>query len=158
MPLEFAGGEVDRVVAHRSSGTRCGCPLRIDPAGARVEVIRRKQLLGPERHGGGIGNMTGDVGHAELGRFDLEVMESVVVRAHRIEVEPVENAEADQRRQALAVGGEFVHPIAAEVDTQGRDPFGCVGGQIVERQPSAVFRRGRGDRLGQMAAIERLAA
>ena len=57
--------------------------------------------------------MTIDVGEAKLHRFDLDVHALGRVGWVRREVNVLEDAERDQRGEALAVGRDLVHAIAA---------------------------------------------
>ena len=98
--------------------------------------------------------MGGNIGHANLGCFDHQMLERLVVGAHRFKIEALEDAEADQRRQSLAIRRDLVHAVAAEIDADWRHPVGRVRREVVERQGAAVFRGGRRDRFGKLAAIE----
>ena len=135
------GGEIDGLAAMQPAGTGGGGALAIDELGAHVEIVRREQLVCVERHGGGIGDMLGDIGDAELHRFDLEVLHLDAVGIEGGEVEAVEDAEGDQRRQALPVGRYLVQPVAFEIDGKRRHPVGRVRGKIGERHGAAGLRR-----------------
>lgn len=119
-----------------------------------VEVVVRQQPLGADEHRVGIGDMGLDVRHAKLGRLDLEVLDVGAVRIEFFEIEPVENAQRDQSREALTVRRQFVDAIALEIHPERGDPFGRMRAKIVERQGPAVALRSGGDRLGEGAAIE----
>ena len=57
---------------------------------------------------------------ADLQRLDLQMQHLGAVRREAVEVEPVQNAERDQRRDALAVRRQLVDAMAAELDVDRR--------------------------------------
>ena len=74
------------------------------------------------------------------------------------EVDAIENAERDQRREPLAVRRQLVNAITSEIDAERLDPVGFVLAEIVEADGAALGLGRRDDPFRQRAAIERLAA
>jgi len=72
-----------------------------------------------------------DVRHAELGRLNLEMLDFDAVRIEASQVEAIENAEGDQRGEALPVWRQFVNSVALEVDAERRDPNGRMFAEIL---------------------------
>ena len=99
-----------------------------------------------------------DVGEGELHRFDLQVLRGDAVDLARGEVEVLQDAERDLRRDALPVGRDLMQGLAAIVMGQRRDPFGRAGGEVGRGDRTAVFARVARRRLGDLAAVVGLAA
>ncbi len=70
------------------------------------------------------------------------------------EVETLEDAQRDERRDALAVGRELVHVVAAVALVDRRDPCGLVVAQVLRGQCAAAGMRMRGEALGERAFVE----
>ena len=102
--------------------------------------------------------MRAHVADAELHRLDLQMQHLRAVGRKPDDVEALENAERDQRRDALAVRRQLVDAVAEEFDVDRLDPVARVRGEILRRDVAAVARRLARDRLRELAAIEALAA
>ena len=75
---------------------------------------------------------------------------------HVAHIEVVEDAERDQRADALTIGRNFMQRVAAIVLRQRLDPVEAVRSQIGNGHHSAVGFRMSGDFFGEFAVVESL--
>ncbi len=106
----------------RAARLRRHRPRAVDPPGALVEIAGRQQLFRAHAHRLGIADMRFDVGHAELGGLDLQMLHFRAIGIEPPDIDAIEDAQRDQRGQPLPVGRKFVNAIALEIDAQRRDP------------------------------------
>ena len=99
-----------------------------------------------------------DVGECELHGFDLQVQAFDGIRGGATEIEMFQDTERDQRRDALAIGRNFMHAITAISLADRFDPVRLVRGQIIEIQCTPACGTESGDALREGAAIERFSA
>ncbi len=117
-----------------------------------------QELFRLERHVVDVRDIGERVGEGELHRLDLQVHALDRVDRHRRDVEILEDAERDQRDDALAVGRDLVQRVAAIVLLERPDPVVLVRREVRGAHRRAVLLRERLDFLGELAAIERFAA
>ena len=82
--------------------------------------------------------MLAHVADAELHRLDLQMQHLRAVGREADDVEPLENAERDQRRDALAVRRQLVDAMAEELDVDRVDPVASVRREVLRRDAAAV--------------------
>jgi hypothetical protein len=70
----------------------------------------------------------------------------------------LEDAESNERDDALSVGRNLVHRVAAIIHTERLDPIGLVRSEVGCAHRPFVFARVRLDFLGDRAAVERFPA
>ena len=102
--------------------------------------------------------MAVDVGEGELHGLDLQVLRGHAVHRQRRQVETVEDAQGDQRRDALTVGRDLVQGVVAVALLDGRDPLRAVGGEVGGGHRATVGLRMRRRGLGDLAPVESLTA
>ena len=105
--------------------------LGVDLFGAGVEVAVVQEGGGVDVHVGRVGDVAVGVGEGELHRFDLQVQGGRAVDRVRREVETMEDAQRDQRREALAVGRQLVQAQPVVVEMHRADFVGGVLGEVV---------------------------
>ena len=98
-----------------------------------VEPRRIEQRRRRDRHERGVGDMRAHVADPELHRLDLEVQQLRAVGRKPDDVEPFEDAERDQRRDALAVRRQLVDAVAEEFHVDRLDPVDDVRVEILRR-------------------------
>ena len=69
-----------------------------------------------------------------------------------------QNTQGHQRGDALAVGRDLVHAIAAVIVADRRDPIGAVLVQVLQIYRTAMISAVGDHPLGQLAAIKCIAA
>src|SRR5215813_14077964 len=74
----------------------------------------------------------------------------------RAQVEVVEDAERDQRDNALAVGRDLVQSVTAVVHLERLHPVGLVRLKVGRAQRAALLLRRRFELFSKLTAIERL--
>ena len=127
----------------------------IDQARAAGEVALVEHLLGRAAHvAARIGDVRVDVGEGELHRLDLQVLRLGAVDRQRLEVELAQDAERDQRSDALAVRRDLVQAVAVRIDADRLDPLGRERGQVARLHRAAVRARVGGNRSGDLALVE----
>src|SRR5262245_57898991 len=72
----------------------------------------------------------------------------------RAQIKVVEDAERDQRHDALAVGRDLVQGVTAIVHREWLHPVGPVRLQVGGAQRAAMFLRRRREFFGELTAIE----
>ena len=128
--------------------------LAIDQPRSCREICRLEHLRRGNLHRPRVGDVTINVGKRELHRFDLEVLRFRRIHPLGAEVEPFENPERDQRGDALAVRGDFMHGIAAIIERERLHPVVHVRREVFQRVRAAVRPRMCDHLLRQLAAIE----
>ena len=98
------------------------------------------------------------IGEAELHRFDHQMLARDQIRPIGAEIKMIENAERDQRGDALSVGRNFMDRHVAVVERQRLNPIAGVCREIPGRMCTAVRARMRNHRRREIAAIERFTA
>ena len=131
--------------------------IHINQRRACCQIRRIEQIRNRDIHRLRIGDKAIGVGQCQLDGLDLHMQAVGRVRRMRRQVFVVENAQGDQRRQALPIGGNFVQSVAAVVLARGADPIALVRRQIVGVKLCAVRCRGGGHLLGQVATVIGLA-
>ena len=97
-----------------------------------------------------------DVGKSQLHGLDLQMLRGHAVHRQAGHVEAIEDAEGDQRRDALPVGRDLVHRVVAVVLGDRRHPLGLPGRQVGLGHGAAVGLGVRGDGRGHLATVEGL--
>ncbi len=152
------GGKVDRAAARRVAVAEALRPLRIDELRPCREIRLVEHLRAAQPHAAAqVGDMLVDIGEGQLHRLDLQMLRLGAVDRQRADVEVAQDAERNQRRDALAIGRNLVQAMTPDVEADRVDPFRLVGGEIGQRHRTAVAGRVRRDRLRDLAAIEGLA-
>ena len=154
----IGGSEIDRAAAHRVARLEILCLGAIDQFGAASQIGGVEHVLRRNIHCDRIGGVAIGVGETEFHRLDLQMLGLRAVRRETGQIEVIENAERDQRRDALAVRRQFVGGVAAIILRDGIDPFRLVGGEIGRRHHAAFVARMTLDRFRDLAAIQRRAA
>ena len=157
MPGGVGRGEVDGAALRRLAVAEILRALRIDQLRPRLQVFLVEQRLRAHVHVVDVGHVAPAIGEGELHRLDLQVQAVGAVHRVRAQVEVLEDAERDQRHDALAVGRDLVQRVAAVVHLERLHPVGPVRREVGGAHRAAVLLRRRLDLCGELAAIERLA-
>jgi len=70
----------------------------------------------------------------------VQVLRVDAVHRQPLQVELLQDAQRDQRRDALAVGRDLVQGVAPVVLGDGRDPFGLVGREVAGLETASMGR------------------
>ena len=151
------GGEVHGAALGRGAVAEVLGFLHVEELGARLEVVAVQERLGLDVHPVHVGHEPARIGKRHLGGLDLQVQAVGGVHREARDVELLEDAECDQRDDALAVGREFVHGVAAVADFHRRGPVGLVRGEVGGLHHAAMLGAVRDELLGDLAAVEGLA-
>ena len=116
-------GEVHGAAFRRVAVAEILRALLIDELRPRLQVFLVEQRLGTHVHVVDVGHVAPGVGEGELHRFDLQVHAVGPVHRVRAQVEVGEDAERDQRHDALAVGRDLVQGVAAIIHIEGLNPL-----------------------------------
>ena len=127
------GGEIDRAALDRVAGAEVLRAFHVDQLGPAGQIAVVQHLLGRHAHAGRLGHIFVDIGKSQLDRFDLQVLRIGAVHRQLGDVEVLQDAQRDQRRDALAVGRDLMQRVAAIVLADRLDPFGLVGGEVARR-------------------------
>ena len=131
--------------------------LAVDQPCAACEIGAIEHLFRRDFHGLRIADVAIDVGEGEFHRLDLEVLHLRGIDRVRLEIEGFEYPERHQGGDALAVRRNLEHGVIVVVEADRCDPIATMRREIVRRVRAAVRLRVGHHRLGQLAAIERLA-
>ena len=145
---------VSAPLCSRPGATCCAARLRVDQLRALAGVVLRDEFL--QRHLGEIqvGVVDGPVLVGQLLGLDEEVQVLGRVRLERADVERLQHVEDLQRGDALAVGRDLPHVVAAIAAADRLDPVGLVVAEVAERKLPAHGLRELDDPLGQLALVE----
>ena len=95
-----------------------------------------------------------EIREAQLRRLDRPMHRFNVIDRMIAMAQPLEDAEGDQRRDALAVRRQFVDDRARIGFRQGADPIGGMRAEVVHRHRPAMLPRASDDPLCQVAMVE----
>ncbi len=150
-------GEIDRTALGRHAVAEVLRALHVDELRARFQVLGLQQGSGRHiDHVVDVGHVAPRVCKGELDRFDLEVEAVRPIDRERAHVEMLQDAERDQRHDALPIRRDLVQGIAAIVHLERRHPVGLVGGEIGGAHRGFVLLRVRFDLLRDRPTVERL--
>ena len=115
-----------------------GGAVMSDQLGALGEIRRVQQLIGAVLHVADVGHVLVDVGKGALHCLDLQVptLRRIGVQGGQIEV--LEDAQGHQRRDALAIGGNFMQAMAVVVHADGAYPVRTVLGEVRQGHGAAI--------------------
>ena len=147
--------QVDRAACGRMAERRVLRLFHIDQLRTFFQVRLVEHFGGRDAHGCRIGNIFIDIGEGEFHRFDLQVHAVRGIHRQLGDIEVLENAQRDQRRDALAVGRNFMQRVAAVIDADRFHPVVFVIGQIVHRHRAAILFGPGNDFFGEVACVKR---
>ena len=150
-------GHVDGAALRAVAGAEVLRTLQVDQLGAAVKVGVVQHLRRGERHGARLAHVAVDVGKGQLHGLDLQVLRGHAVHRQAGQVEAVQDAQGDQCRDALPIGRNLMHRVAAVVLGDGRHPLGPVGREVGRSHGSAAGFGVRFGSGGHLAAVERFA-
>jgi len=154
-PVGVRGAQVHRVAACRVPRLG-GQGLLADECAPRCRVLLGQQLLGRHRPAIGIGDVPAGVGGCQLHRLDLQVEAVHAVARQIAQVEPLEDVQGDQRREALPVGWELPDVVPAVAGADRVDPGAGVGRQVLTADPAPGGPGEAGDPIGELPGVERV--
>jgi hypothetical protein len=128
------GGQVDRAALDRIARAEVLRLLQVDQLRPAGQVGAIEHLIDADFHRRGLGHEAVNVGEGQLHGLDLQVLRVDAVHGQACHIEMAQNAQSDQRGDALPVGWNLVQRIAAVVLRDGLDPLGLVRWQ--SRWPS----------------------
>ena len=112
-PALVGGAEIDRAALGRMALREALRLVRIDQLRPRGEVALVEHLVGRQAHAAAlVGDVLVGVGEAQLHGLDHQVLALGAVDRHRGDVEVAQDAERDQRRDALPVRRDLVQAVA----------------------------------------------
>ena len=130
--------QVHRAALNRVASAKILRLVQVYQPGALGQILRIEQLLGLHLHAARVGDVAVDVGKSQLHGLDLHVLRVNAVACQARHVKVPQNAQGDQRGDALAVGRNLMQRVAPVVLRQRLDPLGLVGRQVRGAQAAAV--------------------
>ena len=127
---------------------------RVDQLGAAGQVGVVQHLGGAQAHGARLGHVLVDVGKGQLHGFDLQVLARHAIHRQRRHVEVLQDPQCNECGDALPVGRNFVHRVAAVVLLNRLDPLGPVGREVGGRHRTAMGLGVRCCGFGHLASVE----
>jgi hypothetical protein len=131
--------------------------LQVDQLRAAGEVRVIEHLIDADFHRRRLGHEAVNVGECQLHGLDLQVLRVDAVHGQARHIEMAQDAQRDQRGDALPVGRDLVQRVAAVVLRDGLDPLGLVRGEVAGHEVAAMRCRKTLDRLRDLAAVIGLA-
>ncbi len=154
------GGEVDGIafLQGRVARLQAARGAVADEGPALGGVVLREQPGERHLHEGGIGVELGPVLEGQLLGLREEVRVLRAAEGDLREVVAFEDVQHLEGRDALAVGRQLPHVVAAVVDADGLHPVRVVGGQVLVAEEAAVGLHVGIDLPGDLALVEGVAA
>ncbi|KAG1251881.1 hypothetical protein G6F68_012052 [Rhizopus microsporus] len=148
------GGQVDGAALRcMARGEGLG-HVGVDHPRAFGQVVRPQHLLGRHPHVARVGHVRIDVGERQFHGLDQQVLGIGMVDWAGRQVEVLQDAQRDQRRDAVAVGRDLMQGVAAVRLADRRHPFRRVVAQIGQGQGGVVGLGVRDQLVGRFAFIE----
>eukprot|EP00052_Salpingoeca_macrocollata_P028134 m.270355 g.270355 ORF g.270355 m.270355 type:complete len:370 (+) comp22830_c2_seq2:314-1423(+) len=121
-------------------------------------VVFRQQLICGDVHHGGVGYIPATVGKGQAHSLNqtMQVFRRVVCIL--LHAKSFQDVEGNERGDALAVGGDFIHLVAFVVDGNGLHKLGLVLSQILQRHHTTLCLYGLHNRLANAAGVKGLCA
>ena len=140
MPLRSAAVSVRAALGRMARAVGLG-DIRIDEPRSRGQVVRLQHLFRRHLHVPCVGHVGVDVGEGQLHGLDHQVLRFRMIDGARGQVEMLQDAKRDQRRDALPVRRNLVQRVAAIGLADGRNPFRRVVPQVRQGQRGLVRLR-----------------
>ena len=146
--------EVNRAALDRIARTKILRLFHIDELGAAGQVSVIQHLLWGHRHRRWLSHVFVHVGKGQLHGFNLQMLRVHTIYRQTGHIKLVQNADGNQRRNALAVRRDLVQRVAPVVFTDRFDPFRLIVSKVFECVATAVGLRELNDRLGDLATVK----
>ena len=134
-----SGREVNGAALDRVTRTEVLRLCHVDQLGPAGQVGIVQHLLCRHFHGSGLSDVFVDIGKSQFHGFDLQVLRIHAIDLQAGHIKFIQNAQRNQRRNALPVGRNLVQGVAAVIAAYGLDPLRLVGRKIFGCEAAAVL-------------------